>query len=91
MTEARTDAADDLDASVLRMIEAHDVAGLLSLAYPGPCACRGPQGGAPFCPCETARRSGEQDRRWRAVAKRVVPYWLNKGRIVVRGEPEESA
>lgn len=78
-----------MDAEVLRMADAGDVRGLLSMAYGGgPCACLGPRDGAPACPCEMARRAGVFRRRWDAVARHVVPYFLNKGRIVRRRAPQ---
>ncbi len=79
--------ADALDARVRELIAAGDVAGLRSIAYPGPCACLGPRDGQPLCPCGMDRATGKQQRRWTAVARHVVPYWLNKDRIVPRAKP----
>ena len=84
-----TDA--DLDAEVSRMVETDDVRGLHQMAYGGACACRGPQDGASACPCEMDRRAGGPQRRWAAVARQVVPYWLQKERRIVRRKESSNA
>lgn len=76
---------EEMDDEVRRMAVAGNVQGLRDFAYGGPCACLGPRDGEQYCPCEQRHRSGEQERRWRAVARLVVPYRLNKGQIILRG------